>query len=143
MVHTDIPMGGQTRECKSPSIYQLGRLLQQVQEGVLSSIYRLCNINQLESLVFFQKSCSVDSYLDEFLDLIVKAGYSDPKTIVVKFRRGLDPEIQNAIATMTSGWPSNMVPMQQPGPLTRTELQMKRSRLPIRLQVQLRPKVML
>ena len=53
----------------------------------------------------------MDEYLDEFQDLITEAGYSDPKTIVVKFCRGLDTQIQNAIATMPSGRPSNMVPM--------------------------------
>jgi len=52
----------------------------------------------------------VDEYLDEFQDLITEAGYSDPKTIVVKFRRGLDTQIQNAIATMPSRRPSDMVP---------------------------------
>jgi len=31
----------------------------------------------------------MDEYLDEFQDLITEAGYSDLKTIVVKFRRGL------------------------------------------------------
>ena len=45
-------------------------------------------INQLEPTAYFQKSCSVDEYLDEFQDLITEAGYSNPKTIVVKFRRG-------------------------------------------------------
>ena len=67
-------------------------------------------INRLESTAYFQKSRSVDEYLDEFQDLITEAGYSDPKTIVVKFRRGLDTQIQNAIATMPSGRPSDMVP---------------------------------
>jgi len=57
-------------------------------------------INWLESTAYFQKSRSVDEYLDEFQDLITEAGYSDPKTIVVKFRQGLDTQIQNAIATM-------------------------------------------
>jgi len=41
----------------------------------------------------------------------MEAGYSDPNTIVVKFRWGLDTQIQNAIATMPSGRPSDMVPM--------------------------------
>jgi len=68
-------------------------------------------INQLESTAYFQKSCSVDEYLNEFHGLITEAGHSDPKTIVVKFRRGLDTQIQNAIATMPFGRPSNMVPM--------------------------------
>jgi len=68
-------------------------------------------INWLEATAYFQKSRSVDEYLDEFQDLITEAGYSDLKTIVVKFRWGLDTQIQNAIATMPSGCPSNMVPM--------------------------------
>jgi len=58
-----------------------------------------------------KRVCSVDEYLDEFQDLITEAGYSDPKTIVVKFHQGLDTQIQNAIATMPSGHPSDMVPM--------------------------------
>jgi len=68
-------------------------------------------INRLESTANFQKSCSVDEYLDEFQDLFMEAGYSDPKAIVVKFHWGLDTQIQNAIATMPSGHPSDMVPM--------------------------------
>jgi len=52
----------------------------------------------------------MDEYLDEFQDLITEAGYSNLKTIVVKFHRGLDSQIQNAIATMPSGCPSDMVP---------------------------------
>jgi len=67
-------------------------------------------INRLESTAYFQKSRSVDEYLDEFQDLITEASYSNPKTIVVKFCQGLDTQIQNAIATMPSGRPSDMVP---------------------------------
>jgi len=67
-------------------------------------------INKLESTAYFQKTRSVDDYLDEFLDLIAESGYTDPKTLVVKFRRGLDPQIQNAVATMTTGRPSNIAP---------------------------------
>src|SRR6267378_2741656 len=37
-------------------------------------------------------------------------GYTDPKTIVVKFRRGLDRRISNALAGMTSGRPSDTDP---------------------------------
>ena len=44
----------------------------------------------------------MDNYLDEFLDLVVESGYTDPKVLVVKFRRGLDPQIQNAMATMAN-----------------------------------------
>jgi hypothetical protein len=67
-------------------------------------------VNRLESVSYFQNKRSVDEYLDEFLDLIAKAGYTDNKTIVVKFRRGLDPRTQDAIATMTSGRPSDEIP---------------------------------
>ena len=42
-------------------------------------------INKLESTTYYQKTRSVDNYLDEFLDLIMEAGYTDPKIIVVKF----------------------------------------------------------
>jgi hypothetical protein len=67
-------------------------------------------INRLESTAYFQKHRSVYDYLDEFQDLISDSGYTDPKTIVVKFRRGLDSQIQNAIATMASGRPSETNP---------------------------------
>lgn len=38
------------------------------------------------------------------------SGYTDSKTIVVKFRRGLSASIQNAVATMASGRPSDSSP---------------------------------
>jgi len=52
----------------------------------------------------------VDEYLDEFLDLIAEAGYTNPKTLVAKFRRGLNPQVQNAVATMAAGRPSDIFP---------------------------------
>jgi hypothetical protein len=67
-------------------------------------------INRLESAAYYQKSRSLDDYVDEFQDLIADAGYSDPKTVVVKFRRGLNPHIQNSVATMASGRPSDNNP---------------------------------
>ena len=42
-------------------------------------------INKLESTTYYQKSRSIDDYLDEFVELIAEAGYTDPKIIVVKF----------------------------------------------------------
>ena len=66
--------------------------------------------SRLESTAYFQKSRSLDDYIDEFQDLITEAGYTDPKTIVVKFRRGLNAQIQNVVATMASGRPSNTSP---------------------------------
>ena len=67
-------------------------------------------INRLKSTAYYQKSRSLDDYIDEFQDLITESGYTDPKTIMVKFRRGLNPQIQNAVATMASGRPSDTNP---------------------------------
>ena len=36
-------------------------------------------INKLESMAYFQQSRSIDNYLDEFQDLILEAGYFEPK----------------------------------------------------------------
>ena len=41
-------------------------------------------INKLESTTY-QKSWSVDNYLDEFIELVAEAGYTDTKTTAVKF----------------------------------------------------------
>ena len=60
-------------------------------------------INKLESTMYYQKSWSLDDYLDEFVELVAEAGYTDLKIVVVKFRKGLDPQIQNTIATMAYG----------------------------------------
>lgn len=64
-------------------------------------------VNILESTAYYQRSRSVDDYLDEFRTLISDSGYTDAKVIVVKFRRGLQSAIQNAIATMVSGRPTD------------------------------------
>ena len=60
-------------------------------------------INRLESTVYYQKNQSLGNYLDKFLDLVMEAGYIDPKMIVVKFRKGLDLQIQNTVETMAYG----------------------------------------
>ena len=67
-------------------------------------------INVLETTTYFQGRRSVDDYLDQFRDLIDDSGYTDPKTIVVKFRRGLDRRIANALAGMAAGRPSDTDP---------------------------------
>ena len=41
------------------------------------------------------------------VDLIMESRYTDPKTLVVKFRKGLDPQIQNAVTTMANRHPSD------------------------------------
>ena len=67
-------------------------------------------INVLETAAYFQGKQTVDNYLDQFQDLIYDSGYTDPKTVVVKFRRGLDRRILTALAGMTYGRPSDMDP---------------------------------
>jgi len=52
----------------------------------------------------------VDDYLDNFQALVSNAGYTNPQTLVVKFRRGLWLGIQNQIATMPYRWPANNDP---------------------------------
>jgi hypothetical protein len=42
------------------------------------------------------------NYLDDFRDLILESRYANPKTIVVKFRQGLNPVIADAVATMAA-----------------------------------------
>jgi hypothetical protein len=66
--------------------------------------------NKLEGTTYFQGKRTVDDYLDDFRDLISESGYADPKTIVVKFRRGLNPTIVDAVATMASGRPDDLDP---------------------------------
>jgi hypothetical protein len=66
--------------------------------------------NKLEGTSYFQGRRTVDDYLNDFQDLISDSGYADPKTIVVKFRRGLSPSIANVVATMASGRPDDLDP---------------------------------
>jgi Retrotransposon gag protein len=66
-------------------------------------------ITCLESTSYFQNKHFIDEYLDKFLDLVFEAGYTDNRTIVVKFHRGLDPCIQDAVTTMTSRHPSDRI----------------------------------
>jgi len=52
----------------------------------------------------------VDNYLDSFLILASDAGYTDPWTLVVKFRCGLKLNVQSQIATMPFGRPADTDP---------------------------------
>ena len=56
----------------------------------------------LETSKYYQGSRSVDEYVDNFLDLIERAGYEDSidGSNVMRFRRGLNTEIQDSIAHM-------------------------------------------
>jgi len=67
-------------------------------------------INVLETTAYFQGKRTVDDYLNQFRDLIYDSGYTDPKTVVVKFRRGLNHQISTALGGMTYGRPSDMDP---------------------------------
>jgi len=60
-------------------------------------------INTLEGSSYYQENWTVDDYLDSFLILASDARYTDPWTLVVKFRRGLKLNIQSQIATMLFG----------------------------------------
>jgi len=57
-------------------------------------------VNALEGSSYYQGNRTVDDYLDCFLTLVSDAGYTDPRTLVVKFCRGLKTNIQGQIATM-------------------------------------------
>jgi len=60
-------------------------------------------INALEGTSYHQGNRTVHDYLDSFQALVSDAGYTDPRTLVVKFQRGLRLGIQNQIATMPYG----------------------------------------
>lgn len=64
-------------------------------------------LTKLESDKYFQGRRSVEDYVDEFQDLILDAGYKDGLAVVMKFRRGLDPRIQDRIAEMGSERPKD------------------------------------
>jgi len=67
-------------------------------------------INILEGNTYFQGKRTVDDYLDQFRDLVEDSGYTDPKTLVVKFRRGLDRRIASALGSMAAGRPADNKP---------------------------------
>ena len=60
-------------------------------------------INTLEGTSYHQGGQIVDDYLDSFQTLVSDVGYTDPWTLVIKFRQGLKLGIQNQIATMPYG----------------------------------------
>jgi len=64
-------------------------------------------VNALEGSSYYQGHWTVDDYLDTFLTLVSDAGYTDPRTLVVKFCQGLKTSIQNQIATMPFGRPAD------------------------------------
>ena len=67
-------------------------------------------INVLETTAYFQGKQTVDDYLNQFWDLIYDSRYTDLKTVVVKFCRGLDHWISTALAGMIYRRPLDMDP---------------------------------
>jgi|HubBroStandDraft_3_1064219.scaffolds.fasta_scaffold10482_2 hypothetical protein len=65
---------------------------------------------RLESDRYFQGKRTVDAYVDEFEDLIDLSGYSDDLAIVLKFRRGLNPVLQDKIAESGRDRPPDNAP---------------------------------
>ena len=57
-------------------------------------------INTLEESSYYQGNWTVDDYLDSFLILALDTGYTDPRTLVVKFHHGLKLNVQSQITTM-------------------------------------------
>jgi hypothetical protein len=56
-------------------------------------------LTKLESRLYFQGSCDIYRYTDDFEELAVTAGYSDALVRVTKYRSGLDPKINVVITT--------------------------------------------
>jgi len=67
-------------------------------------------VNTLEGSSYYQGNQMVDDYLDTFLTLVSDTGYTNPRTLMVKFRRGLKSSIQSQIATMPFGRPTDTNP---------------------------------
>ncbi|HEV7736750.1 MAG TPA: hypothetical protein VGO47_05175 [Chlamydiales bacterium] len=70
-------------------------------------------INLLETDRYYQGKQTVDDYCDRFQDLIDQAGYTEGRQVVMKFRKGLDPEIADKVSLLqekrpkdddTEGW---------------------------------------
>src|SRR5882672_9692502 len=64
-------------------------------------------LTKLESTQYYQGRKSVDDYIDESLELVEEAGYSDGLSIVMKFQKGLDRDLQDHIAEMVQGRPDD------------------------------------
>jgi hypothetical protein len=64
-------------------------------------------LTKLESTQYYQGRKSVDDYIDEFSELVEEAGYSNGLSIVMKFWKGLDWDIQDWIAEMVQGRPGD------------------------------------
>jgi hypothetical protein len=60
-------------------------------------------LTKLKSTCYYQERKVVDDCIDESSELVDEAGYTDSLFIVMKFRKGLDQNIQDQIAKMVQG----------------------------------------
>src|SRR6266566_5707322 len=59
-------------------------------------------VDAIETDSYFQgNEETIPEYLERFRDLIDDSGYTDPKYVVTKFRRGLNPRVSAALPTYT------------------------------------------
>jgi hypothetical protein len=61
----------------------------------------------LESDRYFQGKQNIDTYTDEFKELIALSGYMDPIAVVLKFHRGLHSTTQDKIAESGTDQPKD------------------------------------
>ena len=66
----------------------------------------------LETTTYFQGSRTVNEYVDSFKEIVDKACYFEGSHIVLKFRQGLNAKIQDHVACLTQGCPSDEIPQQ-------------------------------
>jgi hypothetical protein len=67
-------------------------------------------LTKLESTQYYQSWKSVDDYFDKFSELVEEAGYSDGLSIIMKFWKGLDQDLQDHITEMVQGRPEDDEP---------------------------------
>jgi hypothetical protein len=67
-------------------------------------------LTNLESGDYHQSKKAVDDYIDKFSELVDEAGCMDGLSIVMKFWKGLDRNIQDQIAEMVNGRPADNDP---------------------------------
>ena len=66
---------------------------------------QLSALTKLEGTSWYQGKDSVEDYIDRFQELIDISRFSDNKTVVIKFWRGLDPGIQSRVALLGDSTP--------------------------------------
>jgi Retrotransposon gag protein len=89
------------------------------QEFVQEFVAEFCPKNKtqmsrtdLETATYFQGSRTIDEYVDGFKEIMDKARYFQGAHIVLKFRQGLNAKIQDHVACLTQGHPSDEIPQQ-------------------------------